>query len=258
MTEKHVLITGASGGLGRALAKCFAAHGFIVTGVCRSDPAAPGIAQWIPADITNPEDREKIRMEMEKICSGQLDILLNNAGCGIYATWEEMNEKDLRAVFELNFIAPALLTKKLLPMLKQTRGSVINISSAAARLWIPCMGGYCASKAALSMFSNSLRTEVEKYGIHVLDTAPGQINTGFSSRAFGTRRPPDSPGSKHHSPEALAETVYSAWRKKLRRITYPRSLSPAIFLLRTILPRLYDKISLKLWNLNKDPGSPDR
>lgn len=257
MAEKHALITGVSSGLGRALAKCFTAHGFTVTGVCRTDPAPLEIAHWIPADLTTPEGRGKICTEMKKICAGRLDVLLNNAGCGIYAAWEEMKEEDLRTVLELDFFAPVLLTKSLLPLLKNTHGSLINISSAAARLWLPCMGGYCAAKAALSMFSNSLRPEVEKYGIRVLDVAPGQINTGFSSRSFGTRRPPDSPGSKHHSPEALAETLYAAWKKRLRRITYPRILSPALFLLHTMLPRLYDRISIKLWRLDRTGGKPE-
>ncbi len=248
----YALITGVSSGLGKAMAQYFMERGITVIGVSRSQPEGlPDSLCWIGADITLPADRKRIAEQICAITGGKLDILINNAGKGIYATWEEMDEKDLREVFELDFFAPVALTKLLLPQLSAARGSVINISSAAARIWVPCMGAYCAAKAALAMFSNSLRQEIRLHRIHVLDVAPGQVNTGFSSRSCGARRPPNSPGSSSHSPRDLAKTVYTAWKRKKQRITYPRSLSFALFAVRALLPGLYDKINRKLWNLDR-------
>ncbi len=247
----YALITGVSSGLGKAMAQYFMECGITVIGVSRSLPESlPESIQWIGADITLPADRKRIADQVSAITGGRLDILINNAGKGIYATWEEMNENELREVFELDFFAPVALTKLLLPQLAAAHGSVINISSAAGRIWVPCMGAYCAAKAALAMFSNSLRQEILKHHIHVLDVAPGQVNTGFSSRSCGTRKPPNSPGSSSHSPRDLAKTVYAAWKRKKQRITYPRSLSFALFIVRALLPGLYDKINRKLWDLD--------
>lgn len=246
----YALITGVSSGLGKAMAFYFAERGITVIGVSRSEPVdLPEAIRWIGADITKPEDRARLVEQVSSITGGGLDILINNAGKGIYATWEEMDEAELREVFELDFFAPVALTKSLLPLLASARGSVINISSAAGRIWVPCMGAYCAAKAALAMFSNSLRQEIRKHKIHVLDVAPGQINTGFSSRSCGSRKPPDSPGSSSHSPVDLAKTVFTAWKRKKQRITYPRTLSFALFVVRAILPGLYDRINRKLWKL---------
>lgn len=233
------------------MARYFAEQGIRVAGISRTEPEdLPDAVRWIRGDLTNRPDLDRIESEVRDFCAGKLDILINNAGKGIYATWEEMSEDDLRNVFELDFFAVVALTKRMLPMLAAAKGTVIDISSAAARIWVPCMGAYCAVKAAVAMFSNSLRQEVRQYGIRVLDVAPGQINTGFSSRSCGTRRPPDSPGSGGHTPQALAKAVYRAWKTKKERITYPRMLSAALFFIRAVIPSFYDTISRKLWKLN--------
>ncbi len=248
--EKYALITGVSSGLGKAMAQYFLSQGITVFGVSRTKPEdIPGI-RWFRCDITKEPDRQSLKQELEQCCpGGRLDILINNAGKGIYATWEEMDETALREVFELDFFAAVSLTKTLLPLLKQAKGTVINISSVAGRIWVSCMGGYCAAKAAVSMFSNSLRPELEQYGIRVLDMAPGQINTGFSSRSCGKRRPPDSPGSKGQTPQALAEAVFRGWKKNRKRITYPGFLAFSVFFVRTFLSGFYDKINRKLWKI---------
>lgn len=248
----YAVITGVSSGLGAAMVNFFAAQGVQVIGVSRSKPAEDvrkDLLAWISGDITKADDRARIVAETEKLCKGSLDLLINNAGKGIYATWEEMDENDLREVFELDFFAMVALTKAFLPQLSAAKGTIVNIASAAGRLWVPCMGAYCAAKAAVSMFSNSLRVEVKRMGIRVLDVSPGQINTGFSSRSCGSRRPPDSPGAKGHSPAGLAKAVFRAWKKKKKRITYPGKLAFLIFLVRVVLPDLYDRISVKLWKL---------
>lgn len=245
--KKNVLITGASSGIGLAMAKCFLSHGHIVIGVSRHRGPVE-LPYWIEADVTTRADQEKIAAFVaDKF--GRLDILVNNAGKGSYATWEELPETKLRELFELDFFAVVALTRILLPQLEKAHGSVINISSAAGKLWVPCMGAYCAAKAAVAMFSNTLGAELSRRDIHVLDVAPGQINTGFSRRAFVCREVPDSPGSRWTTPEKLASFVYRAWERKKRRVCYPPMLDAALFFLRAIIPGIYQKVCLKSWKL---------
>ncbi len=246
MEGKVALITGVSSGIGRALARCFKAHGCRVIGVSRSKPDIE-IDLWIAADVTKPEEQQRIGREAGEF-AGRLDILINNAGMGLYNTWEECRVDEVKALFELNFFAMLGLTKELLPLLKESRGTVINISSVAGKIWVYCMGAYCASKAAVTMFSQTLRGEVAGYGVRVMDVCPGQISTGFSSRSFGSRKPPDSPGASA-GPEAFAETVYKAWRKGKKSLTYPSWLAAAIFGVKYFLPGLYNRLSRKKWRL---------
>ena len=247
--DKTALITGCSSGLGKAMADCFRQHGFRVAGMCRTRPETE-LDCWIEGDVTQPADRERaVKTVREEF--GRLDILVNNAGRGVYATWDELTEEELRAVFELDFFAVCFMTRSFLPLLEESRGSVINISSAAGRLWVPCMGAYCAAKAAVAMFSNTLGIEEKRHGLHVLDVAPGQVNTGFSSRSLGKRKPPESPGSAHTSPEKMAESVFRAWKSRKKRITYPRGLAIALFFVRCVIPGWYERISLRIWNLRK-------
>lgn len=242
---KTAVITGVSSGLGRALAQCFRANGCRVIGISRSKPDIE-LDLWIRADITAEADRARCAREAADF--GGVDILINNAGKGLYDTWEDTAMDDLKALFELNFFAMAAMTREFLPLLKESRGTVINISSAAGRIWVFCMGAYCASKAAVSMFSNSLRGEVRQYGIKVLDVSPGQINTGFSSRSFGHRSPPDSPGASA-GPDAFAKAVYKAWKRGRKSMTYPGWLGAALFTVRYILPGVYNHFSMKMWKL---------
>jgi short-subunit dehydrogenase len=240
------VITGVSSGLGKAAAVEFMRHGIKVAGVSRSKPDFEP-DQWIEADITTPEGREQVlKQTTEKF--GRVDLLINNAGKGAYSTWEELSERDLRDIFELNFFALNAMTVMLLPLLKESKGTVMNVSSIAGDLYVPCMGAYCASKSAVTAFSNTIRPEVQRYGIKVIDVAPGRIDTGFSSRSLGNRQPPHSPGGG--SPEAFASALFKAWRKNCRSLIYPGWNRIAVPMLK-IFPGIYDRLSIRIWKLDK-------
>ncbi len=240
--EKVVLITGVSKGLGKALALKFKKEGFKVCGVSRSEPDFE-IDKHIKADLLKKEYTGFIFEEFSKSFE-RLDVLINNAGIGLYESWENIKEEDLRKLFELNFFSYVFLTQKFLNLLKETKGSIINVSSVAGKLYVPYMGAYCSSKFALNAFSDSLRAEVKPYGIHVLNLIVGRINTGFSKRALGSMKPPETPFGGN--PEKFAEAVYKAYLKKKREITYPYWYKFFI-LLANLFPDLYDSISLKKW-----------
>ncbi|QSH40890.1 SDR family NAD(P)-dependent oxidoreductase [Lentisphaerota bacterium ZTH] len=244
--EKIAVITGVSSGLGMQEADLFRKSGFKVVGVSRSRPNV-GIDHWIQADITVPEERGKIIDYVENEC-GRIDLLINNAGRGSYALWEELNEDELRSLFELNFFALVDLTMKFLPMLKETKGTIINVSSVLGKMHVACMGGYCCSKYAVVAFSDSLRPEVKKYGVNVINIMPGRIDTGFSHNCVGARKPPPTP-MVNATPRGLAKAMYKAYRRGSRQKFYPWLYGPFVSLVR-IIPDFVDNINRKAWKID--------
>ena len=217
---RTLVITGASSGLGCALAREFRSHGFRVIAVSRRRPGDGVCDEFIPADLTIPAELHRAAEEVRKLGFG-VDVLINNAGIGSYAKWEELSDADLRREFEIDFFAPVALTRELLPEVAASRGTVINISSAAAWVPVACMGAYNAAKAALRMFSLTLQMEVRGRGIHVLNVCPGRIDTGFSTRALGGRTVPETPGRRASSATRFAARVYRAWQRRKRELFYP-------------------------------------
>ncbi len=242
-----VLITGASKGIGKALALEFRRRGFAVAGVSRSQPDYE-LDLWIDADVTSPEARARVLREYTAAFGDRLDVLINNAGRGIQETWEAMSETDLRDVFELNVFAMILLTREFLGALKNAEGTVINVSSVAGKMPVACMGAYCATKYAVNAFSDSLRIELKPHRVHVLNLIVGRISTGFGDRVLGSRHAPSTPGKG--SAEKLAAHVYKAWRRKKSEIVHP-GWYRLLFPLPVLLPRLYARANLKKWNLNR-------
>ena len=240
--KKVAIITGASSGIGYALAEKFKQEGFYIVNLSRRECDLADLN--IKVDLTKQEDLSlALGNLLNKI--SRVDVLINNAGIGLYESWEDMNIEDLRYTFELNFFVPVVLTKALLPMLKETKGTIINVSSVAGKLYVPFMGGYCATKFALNAFSDSLRAELKPYGVHVLNLIVGRINTGFSKRAIGTKPTPSTP-SLGASPEKLANKTFEAYLKKKREITYPLWYKYLIYLVR-LLPSIYDEVALRKW-----------
>jgi len=245
MKNKTAIITGISKGLGIAFTKKFQQKGFFVIGISRSKPPTPPDL-WIQGDLTKPQERQKIIQQI-KNSKRKIHILFNNAGVGAYETWEKLEEQSLRQLFELNFFSIVSLTNACIPLLKQTQGTIINTSSIAGELYVPCMGAYCASKAALTFYSNSLRAELSPKNIHVLNLIVGRINTGFSSRSYGSKQTPDTPGSSGDA-QKLADKVYEAYQKQKRSITYPAWYTAAALFAKTF-PKFYDRENRKRWKL---------
>jgi len=244
--KKVAVVTGASSGIGKALAAKFKSENFTVVAVSRSKPDLD-LDLWCQADLTKESDRHStLRQVSEKF--GRCDILINNAGVGLYDTWEKVDDDSLRMEFELNFFAVVHMTKLFLPLLKESKGTVANTSSIAGKLYVPCMGSYCASKSAVYMFSHTLRAEVKQYGVNVLNLIVGRINTGFSSRSFGGMTPPSTPGGG--CPDKLAGKVYKAYLKRKRQITYPLWYE-AVVPVAKIFSSFYDNANIKKWGLDK-------
>jgi len=246
--KKIALITGASSGLGEAIAKVFKEKGFKVIGVCRSEPKIE-VDRWLKADIAHDGIYKEL---MSKVTEefGRLDVLVNAAGKGNYATWEEFDDTRIRDLFELNFFALVNITCVFLPLLKESKGTIVNIASIAGRKYIPCMGPYCATKHSVAAFSGSLRAEVKGSGVKVLNVSPGHIMTGFSKNSLGPRKLPYIPAFGSN-PSCLARRVYKAYKYNWRSFTYPRIYN-VLILAAHIFPRFYDWCSRKLWKLDRE------
>ncbi len=190
ISGSRILITGASQGIGRALAELAANRGGRVLAAARSDKllreladkvkAAGGILETVQADVTSPEDRQRM-VEAAARCFGGLDILINNAGIGATGHFCEMDPSFLRQIMEVNFFGLTETTRLCLPLLKQgKRPAIVNISSIAGKRGIPARSEYSASKFAVEGFSEALRAELAKDDIDVLVICPGLTQTNFS------------------------------------------------------------------------------
>ena len=243
ITMKIAVVTGASSGLGKAIAAELQKREYTVVAVCRRDPGF--CDDFVAADLSDTASRDAGIAELKKRYP-KIDVLVNNAGIGSYATWEELTEPELRREFEIDFFAPVALTRGLLDNLDG--GCVVNISSAAALVPVACMGAYCAVKAALRAFSQTLKMEVSSRNIHVLNVCPGRIDTGFSSRAVGGRKPPETPGRTASNAETFARKLCNAVARRRRELVYPYWYRFAALFTR-LFPGINEHANRKIWRL---------
>jgi short-subunit dehydrogenase len=203
LAGKRIVITGASMGIGYALATAAAKRGAKVIAVARTMglldtlarqvQAAGGQIDTLAADITNPTDRYDI-VEFCHTQHGGLDILINNAGVGATGHFVEVDESVLREIFEVNYFGALELTRLCLPHLARGQEPLlVNISSILGRRAYPARSYYSASKFALAGWSDAVRAELSPYGVGVLVVNPGLTITNFSAnmKARSARLPLD-------------------------------------------------------------------
>ena len=177
-----VVVTGASSGIGAAIARDLAARGYRTFGTVRrpEDRAALDAAGVTPVDldVTDTASVQRARGEVEqRLDAGGLVGLVNNAGVPAAGPLELLPLDELRRVLEVNVVGVVAVTQAFLPLLKTTRGRIVNISSVAGRGALPFMGAYAASKFALEAVSDSLRRELLPFGVDLVVIEPGSIQT---------------------------------------------------------------------------------
>jgi NAD(P)-dependent dehydrogenase (short-subunit alcohol dehydrogenase family) len=185
--QKTALVTGASSGIGKAIAKRLIEDGFVVYVAARhldkmGDLAALG-ARPVHMDISKEQD---IKAAVDTILAdaGAVDVLVNNAGFGLYGPVEDVPIDEARYQFEVNVFGPARLTQLLLPgMRKKGGGTIVNITSMGGRIYTLLGSWYHATKHALEGWSDCLRLEVAAFGIRVVVVEPGLIETAFGDVA---------------------------------------------------------------------------
>ncbi len=179
------IVTGASSGIGAATARLLSERGARVVLAARRAERLEALAAELPGslavatDVTAPD--EILRLVSRTVDAlGRVDVLVNNAGQGLHVLLEELDPADLRAVFELNVIAPLLGMQAVLPVMRAgAGGAVVNVSSATSLRVIPGLGGYAATKSALNMLSQVARIELADAGIAVSVVYPSVTATEF-------------------------------------------------------------------------------
>jgi NAD(P)-dependent dehydrogenase (short-subunit alcohol dehydrogenase family) len=182
-SQPTALVTGASKGLGRALATALAERGWLVIGDARQPIDAPTGVTLIRGDVTDPDHRADIAAAVQR--AGRLDLLVNNAsdlGPSPLPALGAYPVDALRRVYETDVLAPIALTQLLLPQLRAARGVVMNVSSDAAVEAYPFWGGYGSAKAALDQVSAVLAAEEPELAVYAVD--PGDMRTEMHQLAF--------------------------------------------------------------------------
>ena len=185
MSDARVwFITGATSGFGRAIAEAALERGDAVVATARrteglADLGDPERVHAVRLDVTVASDREAAVAEaLDRF--GRIDVLVNNAGRTQVGAVEETTDEELRALFDLHFFGPAALTRLILPVMReQGGGAIVQMSSVGGQVTAPGFGAYCATKFALEGLTETLRDEVQPFGIHTLIVEPGAFRTGL-------------------------------------------------------------------------------
>lgn len=268
MSKKVVLITGASSGIGKAIAEYLHIKNYSVYGTSRNPDKYPDSKiELLALDVTDINSIQKaIRQLLEK--ENRIDVLINNAGTGITGALEEIPTTEIKRNFETNLFGPIEVMKAILPqMRKQKSGLIINITSIAGYMGLPYRSVYSASKGALELITEALRMEVKQFGIHITNVAPGDFATNI---AHGRYHAPLIKGSDYEKsygktlklmnahvdsgsdPIEMAKAVYKIINTNRPKIHYKVGMPLQKFsiVLKRILPdKTYEKMLMKHYKL---------
>jgi short-subunit dehydrogenase len=180
-TKKVVLVTGASSGLGSAIAAALAARSYQVFGTART-PAVPSPGfKMLALDVTQDESVKRCIADVIQF-AGRIDAVINNAGMGIAGAIEDTAPAEAQSQFETNFFGTHRVCRAVLPIMRvQRAGTIINMSSLAGRIALPFQGFYSATKFAIEAYTEALRMEVRPFGIAVSMIEPGDFATAFTA-----------------------------------------------------------------------------
>lgn len=210
---KRVLLTGAGTSIGRATASILAKHGARLVLFGRREEPLQDVRQMIrdagsegvvvPGDVTDPAARaEVLKAAADQL--GGLDVLINNAGIVRAGRLERATEDEIRAMIEVNLLAPILLTREALPLLRASGDAmIVNVSSGIALVGGPFYATYAATKAGIARFGESLRRELLDEGVHVMTIYPGATDTPMMT----TNKAGADLGFGRETPETVAAAL---------------------------------------------------
>jgi short-subunit dehydrogenase len=239
MDGKVVVVTGASMGIGEAIAKVFADQGAGVVLLSRDASRAEAARQRVghldrtlamACDVRNREDIDRaLAATLNRF--HRVDVWVNNAGVGIRDSVADMQASAVSELFETNFFGVIVCMQAAVSAMRKNKGGgdIINISSVAGHIPLPFMALYSASKFALNALGKGARLELIRDNINVLTVCPGYVSTEFGAHVVanrqGTVRPPSVRGI---TPERVARAAYRGYRQKKREVVVPWTMTPAI------------------------------
>ena len=266
MKDKVVIITGASSGIGKALALEYATRGAHVVMAARNEERLHQAAEEVSAsgvkvlavvtDVSLEADCKNLINKSIEEFSG-IDVLINNAGISMRALFADTDLDVIRQLMGINFWGTVYCTKYALPHLLETKGSVVGVSSIAGYKGLPGRTGYSASKFAMHGFLETLRIENMKKGLHVLIACPGFTasnirNTALNEKGMVQGESPRDEG-KMMSAEEVARHIANAIAKRKDRLTLTFQGRLTV-ILNKFFPKFMDK---QVYNhMAKEPDSP--
>jgi NADP-dependent 3-hydroxy acid dehydrogenase YdfG len=240
LPDKVVIITGASRGIGAATARAFVQAGAKVVLAARSEEPLAALARElgeekalaVPTDVTVRAQLDAlVRRTLERF--GRIDILVNNAGVAMAGPVATMDAAELERIFATNVLGPLYGIQAVVPqMRRQGSGLIVNISSMAAKLIIPSIGGYRATKQALTAVSDNARLELAHDSIRVITVYPGQTDTHRASSGQGVQA---------QSAEFVAQKIVEGARKESPEV-FMTFGHRAIALLGAVLPYTVERL----------------
>lgn len=254
VTLRVALVTGASSGIGRAVAIGLGKRHYRVAVVARRRDrleeaareleSSGGEALVASADVA---DRAQVEAAIDAVQQrwGRLDVLINNAGYGVFGSVEECLPEDFEHQMEVNYLSVVYAVKAVLPLMRrQNHGVIINVSSISGKATSPYDAAYCASKFALSAFTSILRMELAGTKISVCLVSPGYTRTEWNA-AVVQRRPYAVRTPLHPMPpEQVASAIVDCAERPRREMLIPRILVVPVWL-QALLPGLYERLQTR-------------
>lgn len=258
-TNQTIVITGASAGIGQALAIALASQGANLVLAARNQAALDatvadciqqgGQAIAVPTDVTQPDACERL-MQQAIATFGQINCLVNNAGIGMISRFEDVTDLTLfDRIMQVNYLGSVYCTHYALPSLKASQGLIVAISSICGKTGVPTRTGYVASKHAMQGFFDTLRIELQGSGVDVLVVSPGFVATRIRDRVLGgdgqpLGKSPRDEGRNTMSVDECVRQIMSAMQQRKREqvMTLKGKIIP---LGKFFWPKLVDRLSAK-------------
>jgi short-subunit dehydrogenase len=267
LSGKVAVVTGASMGIGEALARIFADQGAGVVFLSRDSGRAEAARQRVghlertialACDVRNREEIDRV-VGLTLHHFQRIDIWVNNAGYGLKAAVASAKMTDVRNLFETNFFGAVEAIEAVVPVMQQQgSGTIINISSVAGHIPLPFSAFYSATKFALNAIGKAARLELAEAGIHVLTVCPGYVRTNFSSNIVrsGAAEETRPTWVRGISAERVARAVLRAYGKRKREVVVPWSMHPVIKLYQLFPGLLEWGVGKRLARGGETPRSP--
>jgi short-subunit dehydrogenase len=264
MSEKVVVITGASSGIGEALAKEYASRGgYKLSLGARRVEKIEKLKEELPGnDILITKTDVSVEKECQNLIDktiehfGQIDVLINNAGVSMRALFKDLNLDVMHQIMDVNFYGTVYCTKYALPWLLESKGSLVGVISIAGHVGLPGRSAYSASKFAIRGFLDTVRIENQYKGLHVLVAAPGFTATDVRKVAYSAdgsqqgETPRDE--SKMMSADTCAHLIIKAIDKRKRSLILTFTEGKLTVFLNKFFPALIDKLAYKHFSNEKD------